>query len=211
LALPHLLKYIYTHGSEEVIRRGKKIQASGYVDLVEHDDLLGSVAFRVKDDNYSTFYKVHVQQYKDSKNVVVFLDEAQMLKPKMLELVRTMLNFETSKAKLIQIVLAGQLELKEKLLDPTQRALRSRIFVHSLLDPLALGETRAMISHRCELADIAMPFTDACVEQIYQYTGGVPREVLKHCAIAYELAQMNGLQSVPAELIDEAHKQVVLS
>src|SRR6476469_1946131 len=41
----------------------------GYADLVEHDDLCGSVAFRVKDDNYSTFYKVHVQQYKDAKNM----------------------------------------------------------------------------------------------------------------------------------------------
>ena len=71
MALPHLLKYIYTHGTEEVIRRGKKIHAMGYADLVEHDDLFGSVAFRVKDDNYSTFYKVHVQQYKDARNMSV--------------------------------------------------------------------------------------------------------------------------------------------
>jgi superfamily II DNA or RNA helicase len=69
LALPHLLKYIYTHGTEEVIRRGKKIQSMGYAELAEHDDLFGTVAFRVKDDNYSTFYKVHVQQYKDAKNM----------------------------------------------------------------------------------------------------------------------------------------------
>ncbi len=48
---------MYTHGGDEVIRRGKKIQALGYVDLVEHDDLFGSVTFRVKDDTYATFYK----------------------------------------------------------------------------------------------------------------------------------------------------------
>jgi hypothetical protein len=71
LALPHLLKYIYTQGSEEVIRRGKKIHALGYVDLAEHDELFGSATFRVKDDNYSTFYKVFVQQYKDPKAVSV--------------------------------------------------------------------------------------------------------------------------------------------
>jgi non-specific serine/threonine protein kinase len=69
LALPHLLKYVYTHGTDEVIRRGKKIHAIGYVELVEHDDLFGSAVFRVKDDNYATFYKVHVQNYKDSKNL----------------------------------------------------------------------------------------------------------------------------------------------
>jgi superfamily II DNA or RNA helicase len=69
LALPHLLKYVYTHGSDEVIRRGKKIHAIGFVDLVEHDDLFGSAVFRVKDDGYSTFYKVFIQNYRDPKTL----------------------------------------------------------------------------------------------------------------------------------------------
>lgn len=69
LALPHLLKYIYTQGTDEVIRRGKKIQALGFVDLVEHDPLFGTAVFRVKDDNYGTFYKVHIHQYKDAKGL----------------------------------------------------------------------------------------------------------------------------------------------
>jgi superfamily II DNA or RNA helicase len=67
LALPHLLKYVYTHGSDEVIRRGKKIHAIGFVELAEHDDLFGSATFRVKDDNYATYYKVYIQNYKDPK------------------------------------------------------------------------------------------------------------------------------------------------
>jgi non-specific serine/threonine protein kinase len=65
LALPHLLKYVYTHGTDEVIRRGKKIHAIGFVELVEYDDLFGSAIFRVKDDSYSTFYKVYIQKFKD--------------------------------------------------------------------------------------------------------------------------------------------------
>src|SRR5215217_3374269 len=69
LALPHLLKYVYTHGNDEVIRRGKKIHAIGFVELVEHDDLFGAATFRVKDDSYATFYKVFVQQYKDPKGL----------------------------------------------------------------------------------------------------------------------------------------------
>ena len=69
MALPHLLKYVYTHGSDEVIRRGKKIHAIGFVELVEHDDLFGSAVFRVKDDGYSTFYKVHIQNYRDPKTL----------------------------------------------------------------------------------------------------------------------------------------------
>ncbi|MGZ8536688.1 MAG: SNF2-related protein [Flavisolibacter sp.] len=69
MALPHLLKYVYTHGSDEVIRRGKKIHAIGFVELIEHDDLFGSAVFRVKDDNYSTFYKVYISNYKDPKTL----------------------------------------------------------------------------------------------------------------------------------------------
>jgi SNF2 family DNA or RNA helicase len=69
LALPYLLKYVYTHGSDEVIRRGKKIHAIGFVELVENDYLFGSAVFRVKDDNYSTFYKVYVSNYKDPRSL----------------------------------------------------------------------------------------------------------------------------------------------
>ena len=71
MALPHLIKYVYNSGTDEVIRRGKKIHTFGYVELVEHDALLRSVTFRVKDDSYSTFYKVHVQKYDDPKSLLI--------------------------------------------------------------------------------------------------------------------------------------------
>lgn len=69
MALSHLIKYVYNTGSDEVIRRGKKIHAVGFVELVEHDELIGTVVFRVKDDSYSTFYKVHIQKYNDPKGL----------------------------------------------------------------------------------------------------------------------------------------------
>jgi len=71
MALPHLVKYVYTHGTDEVIRRGKKIHAIGFVELVEYDNLFGSAVFRVKDDTYSTFYKVYIQKIKDPKSLSV--------------------------------------------------------------------------------------------------------------------------------------------
>ena len=67
MALPHLIKYVYTNGTDEVIRRGKKIHAIGYVELIEYDELFESVTFRVKDDSYATYYKVYVQKFKDAK------------------------------------------------------------------------------------------------------------------------------------------------
>ncbi len=69
MALPHLLKYVYTHGTDEVIKRGKKISAVGFVELIEYDDLFGSAVFRVKDDSYATFYKVYIQRFKDPKGL----------------------------------------------------------------------------------------------------------------------------------------------
>jgi superfamily II DNA or RNA helicase len=68
LALPHLIKYVYTHGTDEVIRRGKKIHAIGFAELIEYDDLFGSAVFRIKDDSYSTYYKVYIQKFKDPKS-----------------------------------------------------------------------------------------------------------------------------------------------
>src|SRR5258706_8808238 len=69
MALPHILKYVYTHGTDEVIRRGKKIHAIGFVELVEYDDLFGSAVLRVKDDSYATFYKVYVQKFKEQQSL----------------------------------------------------------------------------------------------------------------------------------------------
>ena len=67
MALPHIIKHIYNNGTDEVIRRGKKIHSMGFVELVEHDELMGNIVFRVKDDSYSTFYKVYIQKYADAK------------------------------------------------------------------------------------------------------------------------------------------------
>ncbi|MEO5648864.1 MAG: SNF2-related protein [Ginsengibacter sp.] len=69
MALPIFIKYIYNSGTDEVIRRGKKIYSARYVELLEHDELMHSVHFRVRDDSYTTFYKVTVQKYDDPKTL----------------------------------------------------------------------------------------------------------------------------------------------
>jgi len=66
MALPHLIKHVYNNGTDEVIRRGKKIHAIGNVELIEYDDLMGAVVFRVKDDIYATYYKVQVNKFKEA-------------------------------------------------------------------------------------------------------------------------------------------------
>jgi SNF2 family DNA or RNA helicase len=71
MALPLLVKYVYNSGTDEVIRRGKKIHAINYVELTEHDELASSAVFRVRDDSYNTWYKVHIQQYKNEQAINV--------------------------------------------------------------------------------------------------------------------------------------------
>jgi non-specific serine/threonine protein kinase len=63
MALPYLVKHIYSYGTEEVIRRGKKIFALKNIELVKFDPLLGSIHCRVKDDGYSTYYKVTIENF----------------------------------------------------------------------------------------------------------------------------------------------------
>ncbi|MCW3115902.1 MAG: box helicase-like protein [Segetibacter sp.] len=69
MALPHLIKHIYNNGTDEVIRRGKKIHAVGNVELMDYDDLMAAVTFRVKDDIYSTYYKVLINKFKEASTL----------------------------------------------------------------------------------------------------------------------------------------------
>lgn len=160
-------------------------------------------------DQEQAFRGFLVDSFEKGINVVFFIDESQRLNPKMLELIRTMLNFETNQAKLIQFVLAGQIELRENLLDPSKKAIRSRIFAPSTLDPLTLGETRAMIAFRCDHAEIENPFSDPQVDKIYEVSGGIPREVLKICHVAHELSLLQGEKTVSLETVNQAISEAV--
>lgn len=67
MALSPLIKFAYNHGTEEVIRRGKKVHAIGFAELTDHDPLMHSASFRVRDDVYHTFYRVYIQRYNDEQ------------------------------------------------------------------------------------------------------------------------------------------------
>jgi general secretion pathway protein A len=151
-----------------------------------------------------------VEKFRDSVNAVIFIDEAQRLKGPQLEMVRTMLNFETNQHKLIQIVLAAQLELRDKLKDPSKKALRSRIIAPSILAPLTPSETKGMIEYRCQTAGIPVPFSDDVIQRIYTTANGVPRDMLKICSVSYELMKAVDGREVSAELLEDAINEAVI-
>lgn len=151
-----------------------------------------------------------LQTYEEGKNVIVFIDEAQLLDNSQLELVRGILNFETSKHKLVQVCLAGQLELREKLQSEKNKPLYSRISTYSVLDPLTPDETTQMLAYRCQYEGISNPFDPAAIEKIYLVTKGIPRSILKVAALAYEMMQMEGAASINADLIEDTVPEVAV-
>jgi general secretion pathway protein A len=151
-----------------------------------------------------------IELYQQDKICVVFIDEAQRLPGRQLELVRTLLNFETDDTKLIQVVLSAQLELRVKLMDASKKALRSRIFAPSMLDALSLNETEEMVNFRCKQAGVRNTFAKDAIETLYTLTGGVPREILKVAAVAWKFSEADGHKITP-ELITEAAGDAVLS
>jgi general secretion pathway protein A len=105
--------------------------------------------------------------------------------------------------------MAGQVELRYKLADRSKRALVSRIAVSSTLDALTPEETAGMIDFRCTVAGVKNPFKDDAVQAVYQWSRGVPREAIKLCAMAVQYAALNGLTSIPSDLVEMAASDIV--
>ena len=169
----------------------------------------GLPARRSMGDQENELRNLLINLYSEDKVCVVFIDEAQRLPGRQLELVRTLLNFETDETKLIQVVLSAQLELRTKLMDASKKALRSRIFAPSMLAPLSLNETEEMVEFRCKQAGVRNTFTKAAIESLYTLSGGVPRELLKIAAVAWKFSESDGHKITP-ELIVEAAGEAVL-
>jgi general secretion pathway protein A len=148
------------------------------------------------------------EQAAAGKTVVLFIDEAQQLRGPMFEQIRQILNYETDDLKLLNIVMAGQIELRYKLADKSKRALVSRIAVTSNLDALTLQDTLGMINFRCHVANVENPFEDDAIRAIYAYSRGIPREAIKLCAMSVQYAILNELKTIPKEIVDLAQRDM---
>lgn len=124
-----------------------------------------------------------IEQLRMDNNVVLIIDEAQNLKPAVLEEVRMLSNLETENEKLIQIIFLGQPELKKKLGLPGLEQLRQRIAVFYHLTPLSEEETRHYVQHRLAVACEKKRelFTDKAVNVVYHFSKGVPRLINQIC------------------------------
>jgi type II secretory pathway predicted ATPase ExeA len=127
-----------------------------------------------------------IEQYSNGKKVVLIIDEAQNLSPKVLEEVRMLSGVETHKEKVLRIILAGQPELKETLESPNLTQLMQRIRLRFHLGPLGRDEVEEYVRHRLQVAGNrnSALIADDCYDIIYRYTGGVPRLINTFCDTA---------------------------
>lgn len=141
---------------------------------------------------------------KDEK-VFLIIDEAQSLKPDLLQEVRLLTNLETSKQKLLHVILLGQPELNKTLDESRFRPLKQRITVRYNLPPLDRKETKDYVIHRLKKAgsrNVAV-FDKAAIDKIYRYSNGIPRVINIVCDNALLTAFAQGTHQVGKRIIKE--------
>lgn len=138
---------------------------------------------RSKNDLVAQMNTVLLERIAAGREIVLIVDEAQNLSFDVFEQVRLLSNLETDKQKLLQIVLMGQPELKERLAAEELRQLRQRILVHYELRPLTRGEMDHYIQHRLTLAGSAgrPRFTAWALRHIHAHSRGIPRIINNLC------------------------------
>jgi general secretion pathway protein A len=151
--------------------------------ILEDLEVVPSEAKLTKEALLSRFRDYLVEQARHHNSVVVIVDEAQNLALEVLEELRMLSNFETEKAKLLQVVLVGQPQLRDLLRRPELEQLRQRITVRFHLYPLNEEETRSYIRHRLNVAGSngSVRFTAAACRLVHRYSGGLPRLINVAC------------------------------
>src|SRR5580692_9530781 len=127
-----------------------------------------------------------VEQYAAGRKVLLIVDEAQNLSLKVLEEIRMLSGVETTKEKVLRIILAGQPELNQKLDAPELEQLTQRVRLRFHLQTLSEAETHSYIQHRLEVAGAGDRelFAADTYPDIFRYTGGVPRLINTLCDTA---------------------------
>ncbi|RJQ53796.1 MAG: AAA family ATPase [Nitrospiraceae bacterium] len=199
----NLIKHL--DGSVRISRiNNTKVSSEQLISMVNEDfglDTEGKNKIRL----LSELNEFLIDQYAKKNQPILLIDEAQNLTPDLLEEVRLLSNLETDRAKLLQIILVGQPELKRTLMLPELMQLRQRINISYHIAPLTLDETSAYIRHRLTVAgnpDV-MKLQNDMLEPIYRFSRGIPRLINIICDFALLSAYTEGRKEVTVETVRE--------
>lgn len=142
--------------------------------------------------------------------LVLVVDEAHLLNPRLLEELRALASQSEGDQPLLRLILAGQLTLEEKLIDPALTALNQRIVSHVYLEPFMREESGQYIAHRIAWAggDAERLFEVEAVETIARIAGGVPRCLNQLCDHCLLLACVHEMARVTVEIVAQAHRDL---
>lgn len=148
----------------------------------------------------------------NGKEIILIIDESQNLSFDALEHIRLLSNLETDTQKLLQIILLGQPELKEKLNQKRLRQLRQRILVFYDLQSLNEEETSCYIQHRLTMAggNGRPSFSQRASRRIYQASGGIPRIINNLCDKSLLAAYVRDSDEVGSGDVKKAQRELSL-
>ena len=171
--------------------------------------LMSDLGINVKDEDpgrmYSKFNEVLGREARAGKRVVVVIDEAQNLGDSIFETVRMLSNFEIPGMKLMQILLAGQPQLADRLASRNLVQLRQRISILSRLAQLNSNETAKYVNHRLQVAGYrGKPlFAADALKIIHSRSDGIPRNINNLCFHALTLGFAIGQKTIDAAILGE--------
>ncbi|MET0280995.1 MAG: AAA family ATPase [Steroidobacteraceae bacterium] len=151
-----------------------------------------------------------IEQFVAGRKVLLIVDEAQNLPLTTLEEIRMLSGVETSKEKVLRIILAGQPELNDKIDSPELIQLAQRVRLRFHLAALTQEEMRAYILHRLDVAgaDGRTIFAEETYPLIYRYSGGVPRLVNTLCETAMTSAYTHDSVLVRLSDVEDAIQEL---
>lgn len=145
-----------------------------------------------------------VAYYEKSINVVIVIDEAQNTPTDTLESMRMLSNIETTRHKMVQIILAGQPELEDLLSSHELRQLRQRLSLTVRLRPLTKEESVAYILHRIKRAGVtASLFAPEALDWIVSHAEGIPRKINMICDNALVTGFGTGANTIGIDILEE--------
>jgi type II secretory pathway predicted ATPase ExeA len=160
---------------------------------------------------FEQFQDFVIEEYAAGRTVVVIIDEAQNLTHETLEELRMLTNINSNKDEVVQFILLGQPELRQRITDPTLRQFAQRVTATFHLDPMDLSTARQYVRHRLmHVGGTGQEISPQAVRMIFETAQGIPRMINKICDLALVYTASAGHKTVSLTTIKELIRDGVI-